>query len=281
MSNMSLEEAEYHFRPRADILRRLYPTLPSHQHMQAWIADHKESFREAAAMYIAAHHEDFPPGTTVDPSGSIFGHGYMDGCHYDPLRIVHKHQGFTYTVTDPVHVAALHAFRDPDARAATDSQQIPEKWDRPVYVAALAYILANYDSRVPWKPRVITVPDGWHPGVWRFCMHPEEQALHSPPGAQGSDRVSEIPAELHDPVRFPLMSDVRAAAKAAGKHEQTRYTVFGWRKIKEMDEDCDIFAKQRYLFEHFDLKQVLDEEKRVLSSEWAPDYQIETEKPRL
>ncbi|KAJ7640832.1 hypothetical protein DFH06DRAFT_1477750 [Mycena polygramma] len=279
MNTMRLEDVF----PKSDILSALYPTLRAQHHRkEAWIADNNELFREAIARCIAAHPEDFPRGASVDPSGSLFSCRVSDCYHCDPITIVHRHQGFTYTVTDPVHVAALHAFRDPDAIAPVDLEQMLELWNRPVYVAAVAYILANYDAREAWKSITITVPEGWHPGVWPYQIHPDEQALHSPPGAKLVDRVSEIPAALHDPVRFPLMSDVRAAAKAAGKHERTRYTIFGWRKMEEREQTCwDIWAKQRYLVEHFDLKQVFDKEKRVLSSEWAPDYQIETEMPRL
>ncbi|KAJ6473630.1 hypothetical protein C8R47DRAFT_716842 [Mycena vitilis] len=243
--------------PKSDILSALYPTLRAQHHRkEAWIADNNELFREAIARCIAAHPEDFPRGASVDPSGSIFSCHVSDCYHCDPITILHRHQGFTYKML--------------------------ELWNRPVYVAAEAYILANYDAREAWKPITITVPEGWHPGVWPYQIHPDEQALHSPPGAKLFDRVSEIPAGLHDPVRFPLMRDVRAAAKAAGKLEQTRYTIFGWRKMEEREQTCwDILAKQRYLVEHFDLKQVLDEEKRVLSTEWAPDYEIETEMPRL
>ncbi|KAJ7756958.1 hypothetical protein B0H16DRAFT_1721429 [Mycena metata] len=138
---------------------------------------------------------------------------------------------------------------------------------RPSYIAAKAYLLANYDSRVPWAPYVMTVPAGWHPGVWYLEMHPEEWAdLHS--GA------------VHDPVRFPLLSEVTAAAHAAGRYETTRYTVFGWRKLEE-ERTYNWQASQRYVMEYFDLKEVLDAEGRVVSSEWAADYQIETERPRL
>ncbi|KAJ7186764.1 hypothetical protein C8R46DRAFT_279405 [Mycena filopes] len=288
MSNLSLEEATYYFFPKWDLLCALYPTLKSHQRMEAWITDYNELFREAGAVYMAAHPEEFPPGASLDPSGSFFSSCGMSGAyHYDPPQIVHRHQGFTYKVTTPVHVAALHAFRarEPSDTIVADPQNDYKQWlqqcnSRPSYVKALAYLFANYDSRVPWKPITLTVPEGWHLGVWPYVTHPDEQALYPPP--PGFDRLDQIPAGMHDPVQFPVMSDVRAAAKAAGKHERTRYTLIGWRKMEEREQTCwDIWEKQRYMVEHFDLKQVFDKDKRVVSSEWAADYQIETQMPRL
>ncbi|KAJ7756966.1 hypothetical protein B0H16DRAFT_1721434 [Mycena metata] len=283
MSKMSVEEATYYWflgMPAGDSLCASYPALKTDKaRRRAWNDDNLALAREAMTVYMEAYPEELCVLTSFHPRpasastipGSLFSHSTSYSCYlpvyWDPPKIQTRHEGFTYTVTNPFHVAPLHEFRDSGLPPFSFKELRQQRRARPSYIAAAAYLFANYDSRVAWAPLVMTVPEGWHPGVWRLNVHPEErEALRS--GA------------VHDPVRFPVISDVTAAAHAAGKFETTRYTIFGWRKL---EEEYGMYwrAHQRYIMEHFDLKEVLDAEDRVLSSEWAADYQIETELPRL
>jgi hypothetical protein len=131
--------------------------------------------------------------------------------YWDPSIIIHDHEGTTYTVSSPQHIAVLHSMRD-----------VPR-------ATALEYLRAHADSRTPVEPIVFTVHDGWQ-----------------------ADVVGQWPAE-------------------ALKKNRVRYTMYDWRKHEEYHSQPDWIACQHYFSEQYDLKEVLDPEGNVLSSEVATD----------
>ncbi|KAJ7161068.1 hypothetical protein C8R46DRAFT_359183 [Mycena filopes] len=257
---MTLEEARdwQERRGGSEELRTLYPTIKTDRDRhEAWTRDNSEKLKESMGIYFAAHPFLFPNGATVEPSGSLFSssqtYSGSFNLYWDNQAIVHDHKGhdhkgLRYIISSPEKVAALHAFRDRDA--------------------ATAYIFANADSLVPWRPRSITVPETWFPGVWPMARNPWEAALHDGlPLNVVRENYDALPDELHDPVRFPLMSDVRKAAAAQGKDKQIRYTLSEWRTLEGFNTIQDWCARQHYYAEHFDLKEVLDAQGRIVSSE--------------
>ncbi|KAJ7490850.1 hypothetical protein FB451DRAFT_1166171 [Mycena latifolia] len=128
-------------------LRDLYPDLPDRERMQAWAKANEDSIREAMTVYLTAKADRFPPGVTIDDTGSIFVCCSPEQFHipiyWNPTTIWCEHEEFAYTVSTPEHVAGLHAI--PDRRAA------------------FAYLQAHFDERKPVRPMHITVPDGWDP----------------------------------------------------------------------------------------------------------------------
>jgi hypothetical protein len=136
--------------------------------------------------------------------------------YWDPSTIVHDHEGTTYTVSSPQHIAVLHSMRD-----------VPR-------ATALEYLRAHADSRAPVKPIVVTVRGGWQADV--------VQAFSG-----------QWPAETR-------------------KKNRVRYTLYDWRKHDEYYSQPDLIACRHYYSEQYDLKEVLDPEGNVLSSEVATDY---------
>ncbi|KAJ7484602.1 hypothetical protein FB451DRAFT_87770 [Mycena latifolia] len=133
-------------RPMDLELNEMYPDLTTEQQRrQAWVDENLDSIREAMTVLIAARPDQFEPGTTVDPTGSVFsGSSAWDiPFYWNPTSIAHEHEGFIYTVSTPHHVAALHAIPDRDA--------------------ALAYLYAHCDKRKPVRPKRMTVHTGWDP----------------------------------------------------------------------------------------------------------------------
>ncbi|KAJ6525771.1 hypothetical protein B0H19DRAFT_1385959 [Mycena capillaripes] len=117
---MSLEKAIKWTHPEADELTVLYPNLTSAaERKQAWIYDNAESIEEAMIRI-----------------GLI-------PFYWDPAAIVFTHEGFTYIVSAPHHVAAINAMRD--------------------WPTATEYSIAHADSRTAEPPLVFTMPEGWHP----------------------------------------------------------------------------------------------------------------------
>ncbi|KAJ7194497.1 hypothetical protein B0H12DRAFT_1170527 [Mycena haematopus] len=100
-------------------------------------------------VYLAAKADEFPPGVTIDPTGSYFcacaPQQFYVPIYWNPTTISYEHEEFRYIVSTPMHVAALHS--------------IPES-DRG---AVLAYLLAHFDKREPVEPMCLLVPDGWDP----------------------------------------------------------------------------------------------------------------------
>ncbi|KAJ7506995.1 hypothetical protein B0H11DRAFT_1969754 [Mycena galericulata] len=103
---------------------------------------------------------------------------------------------------------------------------------------AVAYVLAHYDRRVPVEPLRLFVRRGWD--AW----------------------------------------NVRAAVVEASAHKEARpgvrYTLSDWRKLRALYDMTmrgdGLVAVQRYYMAHYDLKEVLDEEGRVVSSERGGEY---------
>ncbi|KAJ7161091.1 hypothetical protein C8R46DRAFT_1038254 [Mycena filopes] len=261
---MTLDEAKEWYRRGESVgLRRtLYPSLETDaERREAWIKEKREKIKESPEVYFAVYPFMFPKGASVEPSGSFFSQSqtysggftlYWDKKLEDMSR---SHEGFTYTISSPEKLAAIHTFRD---------------WD-----AVNAYILANADSRVPLqpqKPRSLTVPETWFPGVWPMARSPWEMALHDGlPLNVPRENYDALPDELHDPVRFPLLSDVRKAAVAQGKDKKIRYTLSTLPKQEALKRNGDWRDRQHFFAEHFDLKEVLDAKGRVLSSESGGD----------
>jgi hypothetical protein len=107
--------------------------------------------------------------------------------------------------------------------------------------AALEYLLeeGHYDKREPVRPMHITVPDGW-----------DDTAI----AAAGTPMP-------------PL-------AWCEGKM-QTRYTLTDWRKrqvVMTMLEMQGITAVQKYYETNYDLKEVLDKDDNLVSSERGKEY---------
>ncbi|KAJ7910653.1 hypothetical protein B0H13DRAFT_600854 [Mycena leptocephala] len=149
---MSLTEASRLVRlgPRDPELRleELYPDLTTvERRRDAWLEDNGDSMKEAMTLFISARPEMFPPGTTLDPTGSIFycsGPGSYDlPIYWNPATISYEHEAFVYIVSAPHHVAALHAIPNKDA--------------------AFAYLFKHWDKRRPVQPMWMTVHTGWDP----------------------------------------------------------------------------------------------------------------------
>ncbi|KAJ7499620.1 hypothetical protein FB451DRAFT_1162086 [Mycena latifolia] len=180
-----------------------------------WLEDSVEA-------YLQRHQDEFPPGTSVTHSGSLFAASQqLFGIHVysNPARIVRDHEGVRYTVSAPVHVAALHAMRAPDAEAA------------------LRYLIAHHDAQRRVPPLVATFRARWVPG--------DDPRLSQEPLEEGEGRI--------------------------------RYTLHGWRKREAHQMTPEYHERVRYIFEHWDTKEVLDAEGNVLSSEQAPTYRPEIE----
>ncbi|KAJ7625071.1 hypothetical protein DFH06DRAFT_1339847 [Mycena polygramma] len=238
-NTMSLWEAHMwsNMSPEDDELRALFPTLADDKRKEAWVDRNRENIREGMKIFLAVHADEFAPGVSIDPSGSLFGRSqeYLNiPVYWDPATITWEHEGFVYSVPTPQHVAALHATR--------------------TWPTALAYIQAHHDSRTAVGPMVFNVPAVWHPDVCPHETHPD-----APPGAP------------HDANAFPTWRDAQQASKGKGK---VRYTLYGWRK--DFDECLlDWRARQHYFSKHYDLKEVLDDDGRVVSSEHGMDRLLE------
>ncbi|KAJ6588298.1 hypothetical protein B0H19DRAFT_1057516 [Mycena capillaripes] len=198
---MTVEEASAWLCPDPNHLEAEYPTLALHnKQVQAWLGDNQESIEKAVVIFLV-HDPCFKdvPSVSRTPSGSLFAMnrnmGYVQ-TYWDPPTIQCDHEGITYTVSTPEHVAALHTICD--------------------WPTALAYLQAHYDSRRAVKPLVFAVPDGW-------C------------------------------------ADVVVGCPKNGS------------KNKEFDCQPNWIACQHYFSEHYDLKEVLDPEGRVASSELGED----------
>ncbi|KAJ7756960.1 hypothetical protein B0H16DRAFT_1885687 [Mycena metata] len=201
---------------------------------EAWLKDNDNIIQEAISVYRAHVFPSFPEDTSTQHSGSLFSRIY----------IAYRHQGFTYIVSDAEHVAALHAFRN-----------------RP---SAIVYLCAHAESRVADDPIVISVPALWHPDVFSGTSHPAERTLHQV-------RVfDDVPAALHDAAAFPTFTDVEKANEDRGMG-MVRYTLHGWQKQNMYMSRDGWCAMQHYFTEHYDLKEVLDSEGNVLSSEHGVD----------
>ncbi|KAJ7756928.1 hypothetical protein B0H16DRAFT_1537430 [Mycena metata] len=225
--NMRLDEAVQWcmHRPEAEELRVLYPNRTTEvERQQAWVEDNRDKIRAAITVFLPNL-----SNASVDPSGSFFGitdasrhnpFSYLP-VYWDPPTITHKHEGFTYYVSTPQHVAALHTFRD---------------WQ-----PAFAYLQEHCDYRIAWRPKVYTVSEIWHPDVFPGMFHPDEVKLYPE-----FIRTRQLPDELHDAVLFPTMRDVKEAGKGKGK---VRYTLFGWSKQLAIGA-CDWRAVQHYFEGH-------------------------------
>ncbi|KAJ7672619.1 hypothetical protein DFH06DRAFT_1320024 [Mycena polygramma] len=213
---MNYEEAIDWVTPEVDKLASLYPAFASdEEQIDAWVSGNWETIKEAVRVYIACApgFEDLGPvEMSFEPSGSLFGlckHAGYVPVYWDPPTIQLDHEGSTYTVTTPRHVAALHALHDE--------------------ATALAYLQKHHDSRTAVKPLVFLVHDGWR-----------------------ADVVGSWPAD-------------------ATKKNMVRYTLYAWNKHQEYDKQPDWVACRRYFSEHYDMKEVVDPEGRVLSSELSSD----------
>ncbi|KAJ7686780.1 hypothetical protein B0H17DRAFT_1203993 [Mycena rosella] len=192
----------------------MYPGLSTYADRQAaWIANNRDIIREATTVLVAADPDNFAAGATVDRTGSLFeacAAWFYAPLYWNPPTIHHKHEGFSYTVTAPAHVAALHAM--------------------PSWAAALPYLLAHYDARAAIEPVAFTLPVG---ATFAECV-----LKRAPP---------------------------------AGPQGQVRYTL-EWRKLARFAALDDMYARSDFLAAHFDLKEMLDVEGRVMSSERGADY---------
>ncbi|KAJ6584592.1 hypothetical protein B0H19DRAFT_1058989 [Mycena capillaripes] len=100
----------------------VYPTvyhpdlLADRRRMHAWAKANEATIREAMTVLIAARPARFPPGVSIDPTGSIFMEcrpgEFPIPIYCNPTTIWHEHQEFLYTVSTPEHVAALHTIPD-------------------------------------------------------------------------------------------------------------------------------------------------------------------------
>ncbi|KAJ7756978.1 hypothetical protein B0H16DRAFT_1537593 [Mycena metata] len=188
-SSMSIEEAFDWFGeiPQGEKLDALTPE------QEVWLNHNDGKIQEALGVlftyYAAAGMiPSRPLNSTTEHSGSLFSipHSeYTPPLYSDPPTIVFSHQGSTYTVSDPQHVAALHSIRD--------------------WPAAIAYLQTHAESRVPNPPLVFTVPAIWHPDVFPGTAHPDELQLH------GFNPEDEVPAALHDAAAFPTIADISKA----------------------------------------------------------------------
>jgi hypothetical protein len=254
--SMGLWEAQYWCirRPQEETLRALYPALSSEKkRLSAWVDDNRAKIREATTTFIAFHANKLyvpsfstqfsihpltpsPPGASINPSGSLFACSDTSShlpIYWDPAVIILQHEGFTYTVSAPSHVAELHAFRD---------------WPR-----AFEYLQAHCDSRETVKPMVFTVPAAWHPDVFAGETHPDA-----------------VPDAPHDAAAFPVWRDAKEASVGKGK---IRYTLYGWRKRDAYTNGDTWRERQHYFAENYDLKEVLDTEGKVVGSERRTDSQ--------
>ncbi|KAF8183776.1 hypothetical protein K438DRAFT_2020522 [Mycena galopus ATCC 62051] len=140
-----------------------YPQHPTTEtRNEAWIDDNRDSILEAMTVLIATRPDRFEPGATVYPTStfSLNREVYFNSVpiYYNPSVIEVEHEAFSYTVSTPDTVAALHA--------------IPDK------EGALAYLEAHYDKRQPVSPRRLIVPPDWYPGKPLTFVH---RPLDSPP----------------------------------------------------------------------------------------------------
>ncbi|KAJ7675438.1 hypothetical protein B0H17DRAFT_130333 [Mycena rosella] len=79
----------------------LYPDLPTDRaRMQAWAKANEDSIREAMTVYIAARPDRFPPGATIDKTGSFFGYCSSEEFHipiyWKPSTIYYEIEDFAY-----------------------------------------------------------------------------------------------------------------------------------------------------------------------------------------
>ncbi|KAJ6510371.1 hypothetical protein C8R45DRAFT_1088548 [Mycena sanguinolenta] len=115
------------------------------ERIRVWAKDNEASLREAMTVFFAARAEHFPPGVTIDPTGSMFclcsPLQFPLPFYWNPTAIRYEHEGFVYTVKTPEHVAALHAFHD---------------WH-----AAMVYLQGHFDKCEAEKPMLLEVPEGW------------------------------------------------------------------------------------------------------------------------
>jgi hypothetical protein len=112
---------------------------------------------------------------------------------------------------------------------------------------AFAYLQAHCDSRVAVEPMVFHVSATWNPDVFPGDRHPDST----------------------DSVILPTWRAVAETDKGKGR---VRYTLYGWRKRQAYGDAYDWRARQRYFSEHYDLREVLDVEGRVVSSEHGTDF---------
>ncbi|KAJ7756957.1 hypothetical protein B0H16DRAFT_1537541, partial [Mycena metata] len=211
---------------------------------EAWLKDNDDIIQEAISVFRAHFFPGLREDTSIERSGSLFSRIYTEYTpllYSDPPTIAYRHQGFTYIVSDPDHVVALHAMRD-----------LP---------AAITYLQLHADSRVADsnKPVVFTVPALWHPDVFPGSSHPDERNLYQIDN-------EDVPAAIHNADTFPTMADVKKASDAQGLGT-VRYTLYGLQKRNMCASRANWCAMQHYFTEHYDLKEVLDSEGNVLNSE--------------
>jgi hypothetical protein len=101
----------------------------------------------------------------------------------------------------------------------------------------------------------MTFPGTWHVDVFFGSRHPEEALEY--------DRSDNIPHHRHDAAAFPTMDDVKKSGEGMGK---VRYTIFGRNRAAYRRAD-GWRAKNRYVGEHYDLKEILDPAGNVVSTE--------------
>ncbi|KAJ7625046.1 hypothetical protein DFH06DRAFT_1229687 [Mycena polygramma] len=237
-------------RPEEETPRARYPTIATaDERQQAWVEDNRQKIEEATTALLAFHAE-FPPGASVNSSGSFFEcseKSFNVLIYWNPTTITLDHDDFRYVVSEPQHVDAAHALRD--------------------WAAAVSYIHAHCDSRTAIQPLVITVRAVLLPDVLPGCAHPDEG-----------------PSAPHDAatLRLPIIHDVKEA-NGQGKYT-VRYTLHGSRKRHEYmyarayDWPAILRARHRYLTDHYDLKEVLDADGKVISSELGINSRHELER---
>jgi hypothetical protein len=81
--------------------------------------------------------------------------------------------------------------------------------------------------------------------------------------------VKPIVFTVHDGWQADVVGQWPAEAR---KKNRVRYTLYDWRKHEEYHNYPDLIARRHYFSEQYDLKEVLDPEGNVVSSEVATDY---------
>ncbi|KAJ6511288.1 hypothetical protein C8R47DRAFT_1064887 [Mycena vitilis] len=183
-------------RPEGEVLRLRYPAIPTADERQhTWVEDNRQKIEEDTTALLAFHAE-FPPGASVNTSGSFFecsDKSFNVPVYRNPATITLDHDDFRYVVSEPHHVDAVHALRD--------------------WAAAVSYIKTHSDLRTPIQPLVVTVRAVLLPDVLPGCAHPNE-----------------CPSALHDIATLPI-HDVNET-NCQGMYK-VRYTLYGSRKRQQ------------------------------------------------